>query len=229
MPKVVAISGWKYSGKDTVAKYLKETKDFSHLSFAKPLKDSVLEKYGLEPEQIVDLDLKEAPLLEYPVSPQDQFSVGIAKLLYGEFRTQGGSRPSDYHIDESGAFLGVLGRHCEQLYWTPRALMILEGSKERSVNPNHWVERLVSSIDSDGPNVVISDLRYQSEASALKEAFGKDLLLVRVNRFDECNSTDSSERDLDNYPFDVVLNNKGTLEELNLAIEETICVTLEEK
>lgn len=242
--KVVAVSGWKYSGKDTVAKYLKETKHFYHASFAGPLKQSVLNKYKLEPDQIVNLDLKEAPLLQFPVSPKDKFSLGIAQLLLGEFKTADGNKVARFNIDPSGCFLGVGVMGLEQLYWTPRALMILEGSKERSVNSDHWVEVLLdelSDFDGDPPwldleegatpaeGVVISDLRYQTEASLLREKFGKDLILVRINRFDECDSQDSSERDLDNYDFDVVINNKGTLEDLNTAIEECVCQQLETK
>jgi len=239
--KVVAISGWKFSGKDTIAKYLKETKNFYHASFAGPLKQSVLTKYKLDPEQIVDIDLKEAPLLQFPVTPKDKFSLGIARLLFGEFKTAGGSKALEPYEDPSGAFLGVMGRHCEQLYWTPRALMILEGSHERSVNSDHWVQVLTEELadfNDDPPwldtdngakpavGVVISDLRYQTEGSLLREKFGKDLILVRINRFDDCDSEDSSERDLDNYAFDVVISNKGSLEDLQQELEDKLCSLL---
>jgi hypothetical protein len=71
-------------------------------------------------------------------------------------------------------------------------------------------------------NFVISDLRYRSEVEQLRQAFGKNLITVRINRFDSVNSTDPSERDLDNYKFDVTIDNVGTLEELYYKLDMEI-------
>jgi len=69
---------------------------------------------------------------------------------------------------------------------------------------------------------VISDLRYNSELTQLRQAFGKDLVTVRVNRFDDCPSQDASERDLDNGTFDVIIENRGTLEQLLDKVKELV-------
>lgn len=232
--KVIAISGWKRSGKDTAAERLIKQHNFVRVAFADPLKNMVAEEYKIPREYCDDPKFKEAALEQYPVMPKDEFSLNMAKMMYKEFRTLGGSPPSDYYIDPSGAFLGVMGRHVEQLYWTPRALCILKGSVNRSVDSSYWVgkalEYIQSELDDPGSNsdgqwnegVVVSDLRYRSEVEQLRQALGKKLITVRVNRFDDCQSTDASERDLDNYKFDIVLDNRGSLEEFLAKVDGLI-------
>lgn len=239
--KVVAISGWKRSGKDTVAGQLIETEGFKRVAFADPLKDSVAREYGIPREHCDDPKYKEAPILHLPLSPKDAFSIGMAKMMFKECRTEDGKTPFDFHIDPSGAFLGVVSissafterEAVGQLYWTPRALCILKGSVNRTVRSDFWVQAAINNIkfastpvgkaDYDGyQRFVISDLRYQSEVNQLRQAFGKDLITVRVNRFDTCNSDDASERDLDKGIFDVVIDNRASLDELHLKVQQLV-------
>jgi hypothetical protein len=219
---VVAISGWKRSGKDTAAAYLVDN-GFTKSAFADVLKDMVAAEYNIPRSHCDDPEFKEAPILTLPVIPKDDFTLNIAKLLYKEFRTERGHPVMEYYVDPSGAFLGVLGRDLGQLYWTPRALCILKGSVNRAVDSSYWVGRTVENInslmdpgteESDDHRFVISDLRYRSEVEQLRQAFGKDLVTIRINRFQDVNSTDPSERDLDNYKFDITIENTGTLDEL---------------
>lgn len=224
--KVIAISGWKRSGKDTAAAYL-INKGYTRAAFADVLKDMVANEYDIPRNHCDDPEFKEAPILTMPVIPKDDFTLMISRMMFREFRTEGGHVPLDYHVDPSGAFLGVLGREARQLYWTPRALCILKGSVNRAIDSSYWVGRTIDDIKSKRANdftgnskFVISDLRYRSEVEQLRQAFGKDLVIVRVNRFDECQSTDPSERDLDNYMFDVVIENKGSLDELYEKLEK---------
>lgn len=238
--KVIAISGWKRSGKDASAQYLIDNKGFKRVAFADPLKDRVAEEYKVPRAHCDDPQFKEAAIEKYPVIPKDAYTLSVAKMMYKEFRTLSGKMPMDYHVDASGAFLGVMGRHVEQLYWTPRALCILKGSINRSVDSSYWVGAAIDMVkgniqyhacadleltkqrEAKLNNFVISDLRYRSEVEQLRSAFGKDLITVRINRFDDCASNDPSERDLDTAKFDVVIENKGSLEELYSKIEELV-------
>lgn len=222
--KVVAISGWKRSGKDTAAAYL-VSNGFTRAAFADALKDMVAAEYGINRSHCDDPEFKEAPIMTMPVIPKDAFTLAIANLLFKEFRTAGGHPAMEPYIDPSGAFLGVMGRDVAQLYWTPRALCILKGSVNRAVDSAFWVGRTIHNIEDQmhptpqrnpdiGDTFVISDLRYRSEVEQLRQAFGKDLVTVRINRFQDVNSTDPSERDLDGYKFDLTIENVGTLDEL---------------
>lgn len=192
--KIIALSGWKGSGKDTAADHL-IGKGYKRYAFADILKEMVAEQYGIPLEMLHKQELKEQPLTQYPVDARDKFSEAIHQLLAGEFR-----------------------EGC----WTPRALAILEGSIKRSVNSSYWVNRVATMAKKDHSPVVITDLRYRSEAELLSNIFGNDLSLVRINRFEDSPSTDPSERDLDDFNFKHVINNTGTLTELYEQVEKVI-------
>lgn len=239
--KVIAISGWKRSGKDTAANLL-ISEGYERVAFADVLKDMVAQEYNIPREHCDDPNFKEAPILHLPVSPKDDFSLLIANFMFREFRSAGGNIAMEPYVDPSGAFMGVMGRDAAQLYWTPRALCILKGSVNRAVTSTFWTERAISQIKYKSVGAakitttanaavesihksnkfVISDLRYQSEIDQLKAAFGKNLVTVRVERFETSASTDPSERNLDNAKFDVVLNNKGTLQEFEQKVKELL-------
>jgi len=228
--KVIAISGYKRSGKDTSAEILVKDHNFMRVAFADILKDMVAKEYGIPREHCDDPKFKEAPIVHLPVTPKDEFSLMLCKFMVREFRDINGHMPIEAYIDPSGAFLGIMGRHAAQLYWTPRALCILKGSTNRAVTSQFWTEQVINKItkvmNSDSPgNVchgfVISDLRYRSEVEQLRLAFGKDLITVRVNRSVNA-SLDPSEIDLDNHKFDVVIDNTGTIEDLKLKLKELI-------
>lgn len=221
--KVIALSGFKKSGKDVAADYLVKHFGFRREAFADILKDMVAEEYGVSREHMDDPRLKEAPIYHLPVSPKDEFALFLSKMLFKEFRTENNTQPLDYHIDASGTFLGLIGRTSmpRQLYWTPRALCILKGSTNRTVASNYWTQRTIDNINKDMTSTdvtnpdnyyVISDLRYKNEMSQLREAFGKDLITVRINRFDSVNSDDPSENDLTGEQFDVIIDNKEDME-----------------
>ena len=205
--KIVAISGWKRSGKDTAANYLVEEYGYTRVAFADVLKDMVAQEYNIPRNYCDDPDKKESALEQYPVNPQDAFSRAIAEIMKGEFRNLNG-KP----------------------HWTPRALCILKGSVNRSVTSKYWTQRAIDVIrnialsnfngDSNVEGIVISDLRYNSEVEQLREAFGDNLITVRVNRFDTCESTDASERDLDNAKFDLVIENRESLSAFLRKVED---------
>lgn len=226
--KVIAINGWVKSGKDTAADYLINEYGAKRIAFADRLKEMTAEQYDIDLKTLHQQDLKELPLENYPVIPKDNYSLMIAKYLYKEFRSHDGRRPMDFYVDPSGTFIGVMDTYggLAQLYWTPRALAILEGSSKRSVNSSYWTQTAIDKVftlsQGNDKLFVISDLRYKSEAAELKRAFGNKVTIVRINRFDTSPSQDPSERDMDDYKFDVVIENKSTLEEYLNKIKELV-------
>lgn len=220
--KVVAISGWSTSGKDTLANLLIKEYGFKRIGFADPLKDNVARDFNLDRASLDDQNLKNQPLLDMPVSLRDGFTKNLGAFMVREFRTKDGK------ICGIGKFVDVDGvtdfygyddqGNLEKLYWTRRALCILEGSTKRTADADYWVKRAMQNAKENGIElVVISDLRYRNELAGIKSSLDESdtLLTVRVNRFDThpTNSTDPSERDLDNAEFDVVLENRATFQE----------------
>jgi len=219
--KIIALSGFKQSGKDTSADYLVKNHDFTKFSFASALKDMVSEQYDIPRCYCDDSKWKEQPLKQYPVDPKDPFSEMICDYMIKEFANVQ-YEPERYDVD----------------FWTPRSLCILEGSVKRSVNSGYWVQRIIKDIqikdakasalyiikeeEYKGGYYVISDLRYRSEIEQLKQEFGIDLITIRLDRFDSIDSNDPSEHDLDNYKFDYVIKNREFKEELYKKLEGII-------
>ena len=187
LPKLIAFSGHRGSGKDTAGLHLVNAYGYKTVSFAKELKNMVADQYEIDRDAMDDRFRKDAPLLNMPVIPTDKFTLAIHALLHDELKTG---------------------------FWTPRALCILEGSIKRSVYGNYWVKRVLEKVMGDDNRYVITDMRYKSEADTLKMMI-PDTKLVRINRPDNIITTqDPSERDLDSYKFDHYINNAATIGDL---------------
>jgi hypothetical protein len=76
---------------------------------------------------------------------------------------------------------------------------------------NFWVDLAISKIQP-GDKIVFADVRYQNEANAVRKLGGS---VVRVTR-DGVNPANShhSEHDLNDYEFDLVITNNGSIEDL---------------
>jgi hypothetical protein len=229
---VVALSGWKGSGKDLVAEYLVEKYGFKRVAFADPLKNTVSIQFNLERNSIENRFLKEAPLLDLPVSPKDSYSRHLAGFLIGEFAFEDGSKPTQGQINSYNFGTGlndVVGFVAEygQLYWTRRALCILEGSTKRTADPEYWIKQAVLSMSQSG-NYVISDARFKNEIETLGRLLPNSLTNIRIDRFPSSPSTDPSERDLDDFPFPFRINNNAaenkTIEEVFLQVDQIMSV-----
>lgn len=222
--KVIAISGWKHSGKDTCADYLIKNHNFTRIGFADPLKDMVAKEYGVKREWLDDPQYKDLPLIGMPIESKDDFTRTIHNFMLGEFRTVGGYKPDKGYVRTENDYLETfIFDEWEKLYQTPRSLCILKGSVNRSVRSNYWVSKAIDSIKTSNlNNVVISDMRYKSEMQQLREAFENNLITIRINRFSNNPSQDPSETDLDNAKFDFIVENKGEKEEFFAQLQEII-------
>ena len=97
---------------------------------------------------------------------------------------------------------------------TVRDLLISEALEIRKTNDNYFVEKTVSKFQK-GTDIVISDCRYPNEIEYITKAF-KDVIVLRVNKSDQQNPTHllPSETQLDNYQFDYIIDNDGSMESL---------------
>jgi hypothetical protein len=76
---------------------------------------------------------------------------------------------------------------------------------------NFWIEQAFKQIDP-AANVVIADVRFPNEADAIKARGGT---VIRINRHNlTAVNSHKSEHALDNYMFDHVIYNDGTLDDL---------------
>lgn len=92
-----------------------------------------------------------------------------------------------------------------------RLLQVMGTEAGRQVlGDNIWVDAVLNKVGDD--DVVITDCRFPNEAQAVKDRGG---YVVRVTRpgVDAVNAH-PSETSLDDWPFDLTVDNSGTLEEV---------------
>lgn len=76
---------------------------------------------------------------------------------------------------------------------------------------NFWIDQAFKQIDP-AANVVIADVRFPNEADAIKQRGGH---VIRINRHNlSAINSHKSEHAMDNYMFDHVIYNDGTLDDL---------------
>ena len=93
---------------------------------------------------------------------------------------------------------------------SPRDVWISVGNKMREINENVWLEiALCVNVDF----IIIPDLRFRNEAQTVAKKSG---VLVKMVRDGLEKGSDAAETELDSWTdWDHVLNNNGTLSELN--------------
>lgn len=69
------------------------------------------------------------------------------------------------------------------------------------------------------PNWCVTDMRFPNEYDAIKSRSG---IVIRINRPGVPVNDHPSETSLDNFKFDYVINNDGTLEDFKLKIEDCL-------
>jgi hypothetical protein len=109
---------------------------------------------------------------------------------------------------------------------TPRKILQLLGTEagREIIHPNIWVNSLfadypkIVDIDDKGLDVyeswIITDVRFPNEAQAIKDRGGIVIRIERPGGESHCGGAHASETALDDYDFDIVINNDGTIEEL---------------
>lgn len=110
-----------------------------------------------------------------------------------------------------------------------RQLLINIGKKMREIRGTVWADYVSKQIIADIKNEVahkkvyiIDDLRFKNELVSLSR-FGAKLVTVRINRKEELNIDDISEKDLDDYSdWTYYINNNFSLESLDAMLSPVV-------
>ena len=111
---------------------------------------------------------------------------------------------------------------------TVRQLLIDIGTKlGRSYNENIWIENLILKVNKlnkvqSNKMIVVTDVRFRNEFDALKN---NNFFMIKLNRDDHTLINDISETQQDeikDYEFNFILNNNGTLKELDKEIVDNL-------
>ncbi len=104
---------------------------------------------------------------------------------------------------------------------TSRQIMQLLGTEamRAAFGADVWIKSLFARIDNDAKAVAVSDVRFPNEAWAISTAGG---VVVRVNRAGLVSDDHPSETALDDYAFDYVVQNDGSIGELYNQVDAII-------
>ena len=103
-----------------------------------------------------------------------------------------------------------------------RLLQELGGGARDLISTRVWVDPVISYAQDqmlDGESVDISDVRFPNEANAIRSAGG---ILIRIDRPDVPRLDHPPENALDDFDFDHVIDNSGTVEELCDAVRAIV-------
>lgn len=190
---LIGISGKKQTGKDTVCKIIKALDiwnrygDGDMLTFVKMLLKSSSPLGSMWYKHTFADKLKQvlAVILNVRV---EAFEDNIFKMSYSEIaKPEGG-------------------------YYTNRELLQRFGTEVgRSISPTLWVDALFTSYSEDD-HWIIPDVRFPSEAKAIKDRGG---IIIRVDRETLSHDNHPSETALDDYEgFDYRIDNNNDIEHL---------------
>lgn len=137
------------------------------------------------------------------------FADAIRDILYAMNPQVGGDRLVPL-VDEYGWDVAKAKEEVREL------LQSLGYSARRVIGDGVWIEAALRNLDPD-KNYVIADVRFQNEAETIRMLGGE---IWRVERPDvTAVNTHISEVDMSGYIFDEVLQNDGTLEQLEYLVK----------
>lgn len=180
--RLIGLSGYAQSGKDSVGKILVEHHGFTRAAFADRMREMAI---AINP--IVDWS-----------------NEGL------------GGRP--VRLDE---IITAVGWERAKQNQEVRVLLQRIGTDagRELLGSDVWVKATFNQMTPRKSSAwVITDVRFPNEAAAI---FRRDGLVMRITRPGAVPANGHvSERALDNYPFDYTLDNEGTLDDLELAVNE---------
>jgi len=230
---IIGISGKIGSGKDTVGSILANTptyllsSDYQIKKFADKLKDIVCLLIGCTREQLEDREFKEKELgEEWRIW---QISYDTERHIFSD------KKEAEEMCDEIWDHTDFI----ESLLLTPRKLLQLLGTEcgREIIHPNIWVNALFADYNTPntvevsyngvidesesyttGSRWIVTDVRFPNEAQAIKDRGG---IVIRVDRPQYLDNglvirkdEHASETALDDYEFDHVIDNNGSIDEL---------------
>lgn len=203
---LIGLSGKAQSGKDTVYKmmvyaihywqYYAKMKEAGYVEFK--------HEYSVEHME----DMKNHLIDLHQGLCKHAFATHLKKCLLTLIPVQESPNFESIEFKNSEVpWLTIEGKHP-----TYRELLQKFGTAIRDeVCSDFWVQAALNKPMREDFIHVFTDVRFKTEAEAIKERGG---IIVRINRDGAGAGNHVSETELDDYQFDVVINNNGNLQDL---------------
>ena len=177
---IIGISGKKFSGKDTTANIIKKEKPFFEIThFADPIKKCLSDVFDIDILYFNEPSLKEIAL-DYPID-------------------------IDTYLSKLSSYLSIPLNNHSKIAYTPRQLMQYVGTEYvREVNDLYWINKTISD-NKHNEDLIISDVRFNPEVSAIKNLNGIIVNIELVGK--DIAYTDNHKSENESFPFDYELLN----------------------
>lgn len=195
---IIGVSGKAQSGKDTVSKMIAYT--IWYYNYSQRLEPFGIEHYNEQMLQYYNIINR---IDWYQTSFADKLKQCLSVIL----RTSRSNFEDNMFKQSTVEWLGISVRELLQKFGT---------AIRNEVCDDFWVKACLKDFE-DYNNYLITDVRFKSEAKGIKDLEG---IIVRVNREGAGAGNHISEIDLDNYPFDYIINNDGSMEDLLFKVKE---------
>ena len=195
--QIVGLAGYKRSGKNTVAEMIEASLEatYATLAFADPLREMAL---AIDP--VVGWE-----------DPAESRRPG--PIYYSEAITEHGYEAAKEMYPEFRAFLQRLGTN------GVRGVLGEGYGLSTLIGGNVWVSlartRINKCRSSGTDRIIFTDVRFPDEADMIREEGGR---VVRIWRGQNEGDAHASEIALDDYDFDLTIDNTGTKSELAVAL-----------
>lgn len=195
---IIAISGKAQAGKDTVAKMIVYT--IWYYTYSQRLDSFGINHYN---HRIKDFDLLLDKIQWHKAYFAEKLKLCLAAILRVPL-----NKFEDIEYKNS---------KISWLNMTVRELLQKFGTVIRNeVCDDFWVKVCLKDY-SESQNWIISDVRFKSEIEGIKQF---NNITLRINNPNAGAGNHVSEVDLDDYKFDYVINNNGSLEDLLFKVKE---------
>lgn len=230
---IIGINGKMGHGKDTVGEIIKtiDSKNSWEIKkFAAKLKEIAHLLTGIPKEKFEDQDFKSAFLPEvwnkHALVSIDSRKNPPEKIIQDMGSTIAEITLSKRKFERVTRLKGLEGFVKTEIIQHPfsvREFLQLLGTEcvRNTLHKNAWVNALIADYvkkDDKYPNWIVTDVRFPNEAAVIKNAGGIVIRVVRNTNNDVPNHV--SESSLDNYTFDYVIENYGSIEDLHYKVKQ---------
>ena len=222
--KLIAVSGVKGSGKDSVSsmlqyclsvpkmfrqyffyKYFRKwiKPKYKRIAFADPLKKMLSDLLNIDLGKFYIREFKENCIINIPTLQSDLLAEKLSDSKFNKLVKQLDPSLSETNLSLR-QLLQYFGTEIMQKYFGKRV----------------WIN---STIQNCHKYTIISDLRFIEEYNAIKERNG---IIIYINRPDHEFGQHASEREmkelLENNKYDFIINNDGSVEDLFNQVKELV-------
>ncbi len=202
---IIGVSGKMRHGKDVIGSYLVDSYDFKRGSFAEEVK-RICMYYSITPDYSNWNEYLADEVLEGAVT-SEQVEEFMQKV---EAETSGGQSWTPLTYEDCFVTKPDYARLKMQAF----------AQGMRNLHEPCWVNYLMKKCVADGGRWVISDLRYQNEAFAIGAIENNQIWRVRRPIPAPVGGDHISETNLDEYPFEVYIDNDGSLSNLYRKVDK---------